>query len=305
MTKVLVVDDTPVDCRLAGGLIEQSSMGIEVAYAENGEQALERIRELRPDAVVTDLHMPEMNGLELVERVRMQYPDVPVILMTAHGSEDVAVLALEQGASSYVPKTQLNEKLCDTVEDMLAMVSAEKANTELLRCQQQAEYTYALPNSPELLDTFVNMIQQVIEGMEFTDHTGKYRVGVAVREALFNAMLRGNLEISFEQIPVFGHELAGEQLELYQQRRSAEPYAGRKVHVRARIGDDEARFEIGDEGPGFDHAAAMEKASVGSATAATGEPGRGLVLMRTLMDGVTFNDAGNQVTLVKKRDGGS
>ena len=57
-------------------------------YAENGQEALKILEHQRPDAVLTDLHMPEMSGLELVEYMRMHYSNVPVVLMTANGSEN-------------------------------------------------------------------------------------------------------------------------------------------------------------------------------------------------------------------------
>ncbi len=67
------------------------------------------------DLVITDLMMPETNGLELVAAVRQLYPQVPVILMTAYGNESIAVEALERGAASYVPKSQQADRLSDTV----------------------------------------------------------------------------------------------------------------------------------------------------------------------------------------------
>ena len=96
MTTVLVVDDSSVDRRRAGGLLEKRD-DFSVDYAENGSDALRKLQQAVPDVVVTDLQMPELNGLELVSYVRSTYPLVPVILMTAHGSEDIAVEALEQG----------------------------------------------------------------------------------------------------------------------------------------------------------------------------------------------------------------
>jgi len=72
----------------------------QVQLATNG---LEAIAAYTPDLVVTDLVMPEMDGLELVRTMRRRYPRVPVILMTAFGDESTAVGALEAGAASYIP----------------------------------------------------------------------------------------------------------------------------------------------------------------------------------------------------------
>ena len=103
MATVLVVDDSPVDRRLAGKLLERNSQ-LAVDYAAHGGEALRQMEQRMPDLVLTDLQMPNMDGLRLVETVRRLYPLVPVIIMTAHGSEDVAVKALMSGAAGFVPK---------------------------------------------------------------------------------------------------------------------------------------------------------------------------------------------------------
>jgi len=68
-----------------------------------------------PDLVVTDWQMPEIDGLELVNTIGDKYPEVPVVLMTAHGSEVVAAQALANGAASFVPKSDLADNLVETV----------------------------------------------------------------------------------------------------------------------------------------------------------------------------------------------
>ena len=84
MPTVLIVDDNPIDRRLAAGVVEK--VGMDTAFAVHGKAALEVIERAVPDVVLTDLLMPEMDGLELVERIRADYSAIPVILMTAHGS---------------------------------------------------------------------------------------------------------------------------------------------------------------------------------------------------------------------------
>src|SRR5688572_6531925 len=109
MPKVLVVDDAAVDRKLVGGLLKAPNLTIE--FAADGMEALAKIEVERPAIVVTDLVMPGMNGLELVGKIVAQYPALPVILMTGKGSEEIAVKALQAGASSYVPKSSLHNHL--------------------------------------------------------------------------------------------------------------------------------------------------------------------------------------------------
>src|SRR6516165_12456236 len=110
MARVLIVDDSTVDRRLAGRLLEKQ-LGLDVSYAKDGRAALKALAKEPPDLVLTDMHMPNLNGLELVEQIRGNHPLIPVILMTAFGSEDLAVEALRKGAASYVPKRVLAEEL--------------------------------------------------------------------------------------------------------------------------------------------------------------------------------------------------
>ncbi len=78
--------------------------------------------------------MPELDGLELVGAVRSRFPLVPVILMTAYGSEEIAVRALRRGAASYVPKSRLALELLDTVDSVLHMSRADRFHDRLAEC---------------------------------------------------------------------------------------------------------------------------------------------------------------------------
>ena len=78
------------------------------------------------DVVVTDLEMPEVNGLQLVEAMRADYPHVPAILITSRGSEELASQALRQGAASYVPKSHLKAMLADTIANVMGVMAGRR-----------------------------------------------------------------------------------------------------------------------------------------------------------------------------------
>lgn len=301
MPRVLIVDDTAVDRRRAGGLLEETGEW-NITYAENGIQALAELERAIPDIVVTDLQMPELDGLELVTRVRAQYPHVPVVIMTAMGSDAIAIEALERGAASYVPKSHLNERLRNTVVDVLGMLRADRSMASLARCQTYAEFRFELENDPALIDTVAEMMQQVAGGMALTDQTGCYRIGVALREAMHNALYHGNLQLSPDDV-----ERAREQLllggkDLITQRRQEPPYRERRIHFRAVLQPEEARFVIRDEGPGFDYVSLLTSIHPRETGVLDPDSGRGFVLMLSFMDEVSFNDSGNEVTMIKQRD---
>src|SRR5262249_54220838 len=142
---VLVVDDSPVDRRLAGGLLEKQ-LACSVRYAADGTDALEQMSAEPPDLVLTDLQMPRMNGLELVAAVKTDHPLVPVILLTAQGSEDIAARALRQGAASYVPKRRLADDLVPTVQRILAGSLEDRAHSRLMHYLEEGELVFVLGN---------------------------------------------------------------------------------------------------------------------------------------------------------------
>lgn len=294
MTKILVVDDTPVDQRLVGRLLEKNS-DLEAIYAGNGKEALALLERECPDLVLTDLQMPEMNGLELVKRIRKQYSAIPVILMTAFGSEDVAIKALEQGAANYVPKKNLAKDLLDVVESVLAAAIDLRLQSRLFASLQSTESHFCLENDIALIPSLVNYLRENLARMRLLDDTGLIRITVALREALMNAIVHGNLGI--------GSELRDTNLSAYYQliadRRQQSPYRERRVFVDAWETGADARYVIRDEGIGFDPKGVpdpmlpdnMEKAS-----------GRGLLLINTFMDEVRHNARGNEITMTKQRE---
>lgn len=299
MATVLVVDDSAVDRRFVGGILGRDNR-FQVEFAEDGSQALNRIRESRPDVIVTDLQMPNRNGLELVAAVRMHHPGVPIILMTGHGSEDLAVEALHRGAATYVPKPQLGERLLESVEEALSLARADRTHDRLVTCLKQCEFEFELDNDPTLVDPLVDLVQQMVAGMGLTDATGRFRVGAAIKEALLNAICRGNLEITFQETQECRVSLLeGKGHDPVTRRRQEAPYKDRKVHVSVSIDVNQARLVICDDGNGFDPASVPAAGQPGSLDPQTG---RGLVLMRAFLDEVTFNGRGNEVTLVKRRE---
>ncbi len=302
MPTILVVDDSAVDRRLIGGFLEKKSV-CTVEYAANGVEAMARMKDTLPDLVVTDLTMPMMDGLELVKSLHSRYPEVPVILMTAHGSETLAIEALELGAASYVPKSRIADKLADTMEEVLSLATAARSSEKLLGCLERTEFAFCLDNDPALVDPLIDLVQRMVVGMGLCDFTGRLQIGVALREALLNAIFHGNLEIGMAETEDGNDSLIQESDEsLVDRHRKEPPYRDRRVHVDVRISTDQARFVIRDEGPGFDLSAVPKPSD---SKALQSESGRGLSLMRTFMDELSFNEKGNEVTMVRLPGGGS
>jgi CheY-like chemotaxis protein len=293
MATILVVDDTAVDRFLAGALLEEVP-GWRAAYAEDGRQALSLLKDSVPDLVLTDLRMPEVNGLELVEAIRRDHPAVPVILMTAHGSEEIAATALRKGAASYVPKRDLARDLASTVAGVLEVAQAGRDQQLVLQWLEFAEYCFVLGNDLLHVRKLIASLQSQMAQMEAIDRNGLIRVGMALHEVLANAIEHGNLEVSSDL-----RELPDPRVywNLAERRRGEAPYRDRRVHLTARLSRREVVFVVRDEGPGFDVSRLPDPTDPANLAKSSG---RGLLLVRTFMDDVGFNAAGNEITLTKR-----
>lgn len=295
MSDILVVDDSAVDRTIIGGILEQRS-DYAIGYAEDGTDALVKMEKSVPDVVVTDLNMPKKDGLELVRAMRIHFSGIPVVVITAQGSEELAVQALEQGAASYVPKVLLNEKLIATVDQVLAMVGVQQSYHRLIGSIDRTEVDLTLENDLGLIDRFVEFFQQMVHGMGLCDDTDQFRLGMAVKEALLNAVLHGNLEMKFDESWTEQEDTLPEAV--LGRIRNRPDLAQRRVHVGVRIDPGQVMFVIRDDGKGFDTTTLFQKGDLG---AFDGSRGRGIVLMQAFLDEVAYNQQGNEVTLVKRK----
>jgi len=293
MTRALVVDDAKIHRDLVRGILTED-LGFEVTEAADGKQALAAIEEQPPDLVISDLVMPEMDGFELASHVRRQHPTIPVIVMTQHGNERLAVQALEAGAASYVRKDDLAYELSKTVSRVLAVSQQAHAQAQLMASLQKSEASFVIDSTGELMAPLVRYLQESASQLGLFDETGLTQLGVALQEALLNAAHHGNLEV--------GSELRDQDVELYTRklakRMEEMPYKERRIHVDAKFSGEEARFKIRDEGPGFDPDALPDPRDAENLLKCHG---RGVMLMRSLMDECRYNDSGNAVTLVRRR----
>lgn len=290
MPTILVVDDLMSDRRIAGGLLKRDT-DLEVVFADNGLAALEQIEAHMPDLVLTDLQMPEMDGLGLVTEICRMYPLIPTILMTAAGSETVAREALERGAASYVPKQFLAAELLETVQRVVAMSGEERVQSRLMN--RLKESTWTLENDPVLVSGLVAHIRDLLEQRRVCSTGDIMRLSTAIDEAMLNALYHGNLDVESslkEQDDQAFHKLAD-------QRRRESPWCDRRIMVTVRF-EDGVRITIRDEGNGFDLESLPDPTDPENLIKASG---RGLLLMRAFMDDVYHNETGNEVTLVKKQ----
>lgn len=292
MPSVLVVDDSTTDRRVVGFLLKSASEW-QVEYAFHGQEALDKMGVTQFDLVLTDLLMPRVNGLELVAAMRSKHPTVPVILMTSRGSEGVAMTALRQGATSYIPKRFLPRKLLETIGRVMAVSCRPRTHAPLVGALREGGANFRLGNDIEQVQSLVAYLQESMSLTDWCDETACTQLGIALQEALLNALYQGNL-----QVGVSSGLDDPEHAALIAERLQNPPYRDRHIHVSVTLAADRDTFVIRDEGDGFDTSqlpnptdiSALEKTS-----------GRGVILMRLFMDEVTYDSTGREVTMVRLR----
>jgi two-component system, NtrC family, response regulator AtoC len=210
---ILAVDDEPNMRRLLEISLRQA--GYRALSAGNGREALEIIRQQQIDLVVSDLHMPGMNGLQLLEVLRNEHEHLPLIMVTAQGEIKTAVTAMKLGASDYILRPFELETLEIAIAKALNVKRMQQENT-FLRQMQQPDVTGLIGNSAAM-QSLKQMIQQVAPERATVfivgeTGTGKELVAKALHEAsprhaaLFVAINCAAIPADMLESELFGHE---------------------------------------------------------------------------------------------------
>ncbi|MFH2045830.1 MAG: sigma-54 dependent transcriptional regulator [Pseudomonadota bacterium] len=159
METILIVDDEKNYPPIISAILEEE--GYETLVANNGLNALEIINNSDIDLVLTDMKMPLIDGIGLLERIKISDPDLPVIMMTAHGTVEKAVEAMQKGAYNYILKPFDNERLILFVKKAVKIYSIIKENKQLRNVvESQYKFGNIIGKSKAIRDVF-ETIQKV------------------------------------------------------------------------------------------------------------------------------------------------
>jgi signal transduction histidine kinase len=184
--QVLIVDDDPDLLQALSEALQLRLRGVVVETAESALRALEQLGATDYDAIVADIRMPGMDGIELLRRIREVRPDTPTLLITGHGEHDLAIEALRIGAQDYVQKPIDREYF---VGSLSHAIERRRLNRKVAANRQRLER-----HSRELEDCLDERTRELRE---------LYR-----REALARAELEAAQQRQHEMVSLISHELA-------------------------------------------------------------------------------------------------
>jgi two-component system NtrC family response regulator len=215
METILIVDDEKNYPPILSAVLEEE--GFETLTAFSGREALEILKNSDVDLVLTDMKMPSMDGIELLERIKEKDTDLPVIMMTAHGTVEKAVQAMQKGAYNYILKPFDNETLVIYVNKAVSMYRVVKEN-RYLRDAVKSKYSFSniIGKSKAMQDVF-EIIRKVAPTnatvlIEGESGTGKELAAKAIhfnsprRDKPFIAVSCSALAENLLESELFGHE---------------------------------------------------------------------------------------------------
>jgi two-component system nitrogen regulation response regulator NtrX len=209
---ILIVDDEESICQSLGGILEDE--GYEALAVGSGEEALKKIEEDSISLVLLDIWLPGIDGIETLKRIKSEYPQLRVVMMSGHGTIETAVKAIKLGAFDFIEKPLSLEKVVIIVHNALAMLRLEEENI-LLKQKVAKEYELT-GNSPPILELkeMINLIAPTNAWILIMGEngTGKELVARAIHRQSKRAQ-KPFVEVNCAAIPeelieseLFGHE---------------------------------------------------------------------------------------------------
>lgn len=293
---ILVVEDLETSRTYLQTLLETE--GHDVVTAENGIRALDQFRENRFDMVITDLKMPEMDGLGLIRSIRAIDLNIPVIVISAYSELDDVIESLRLGASNYIVKPCEEEQIINSIHRAARIIQVEVEFRHSLQFMTEEMKVFQIDSDPALIDM---MARSLCRNLALLDLKKEMQgIQISLIEALSNAIFHGNLEISSTLKK--GNTIKGfiDFNQLAERKKKRPPFDSRKVTIRYYLNDEMVSFVIADEGPGFDFHRLPDPLDPENFIRSSG---RGLLMIRTFCDEVSWNDKGNEITLIKYRQG--
>ncbi|MDD3146890.1 MAG: response regulator [Candidatus Riflebacteria bacterium] len=290
--KVLIVEDDVAIRSMMEKTINRA--GYETQSAVDGEQGLKLFKEFKPEVVLSDINMPVMTGLELLERIRSNDADVLFIIFSTLDSPEFILQALRLKANDYLIKPVPGRVVTALLDKYATIINGRTKKREVLGMIYSLTLGMKIGNDLDLVSKVVD--QLMVETEKNIGPAHRFGIHLGLVEMLTNSIEHGNLDISYEEKTA---AMAGtvEQWREFLRLRYENPlYAHRLVNLKFKLDKDRCEWLLTDQGKGFDWKNIPDPAKLENLLEAHG---RGILLSSMQFDEITYLGNGNQVRLVK------
>jgi len=158
MSKILIIEDEAAIRRVLVKIISEESTDYEVDEAEDGLVGLEMVKKKDYDLIMSDIKMPKMDGVEVLSKIKVLKPEVPVVMISGHGDLDTAVNTMRLGAFDYISKPPDLNRLLNTVRNALDRKSLQVENQRL---KKKVNQKYEMVGSSQGMEKIKDLIEKV------------------------------------------------------------------------------------------------------------------------------------------------
>ncbi|MBN2737363.1 MAG: response regulator [Spirochaetales bacterium] len=290
--KILIVDDEDILRRLLVRFM--ANEGFEPIEAPDGPEAIELFRLKHPDVVLSDVMMPEMDGINLLKELRCIDPSAVVILMTGFGNEQVLLNSLRAGANNFFKKPFNFKEMLETVNNVLKYKLHIDPTPFYSPFLQEEKKEFLIETGKANLLPIINQITVHLKNVFPENDIMNLKIGI--EEMLNNALEHGNLNISSQE----KHRAIEDGCygQLLQNRMSEQFNSRKKIVLNSQLSKDKLKVVIKDEGRGFNWKSLPEPFMENLLRF----NGRGIFLTKIFFDEVVYNEKGNEVTIIKYKD---
>lgn len=290
--KILIVDDEENLRSLLVKLIRRE--GFQPIEAADGKTAIELYKVSNPAVVISDVMMPEMDGLTLLDEIKKIDSEAIIILMTGFGNENILLKALRGGAANFFKKPFNFKEVLDVVKNMIKHRMEKASEAYYTTCLVEESKSFEMTTGGANIFPIIHQISSNLESIFPRSELINLKIGI--EEMLTNAIEHGNLGIDFKEknkaleIGKFG--------KLLEKKMDAGNNRYKKVRIRSELNREYFKVTVKDEGEGFDWRSLVGTFPNNFLT----YNGRGIFLTKIFYDEVSYNEKGNEVSIIKHRD---
>lgn len=289
------MDDEPSICNMVLRFLSMNNYQGEAVG--NGKEAMKKLENGGGgyQIILTDIKMPEMDGITLMKVAKGINPDLLFIIMSGYGSLDSAIESMKMGALNFIKKPVSIVELISTIKKAEELLTSRtvtaKMRDYIMNINKTLEFTTQDLNSN--LEMAAHYLTSDIRNFGL-EKIVVDNITLALYEALSNAIEHGNLQLKKEISRENNLSVLDDFIKQKMKKMEIPEFANRKIKVEMMYRNGKVEFSVTDEGNGFDYNAMMESLEE---NVYSNQMKRGLFMIKNVMNDIEFNDKGNKIIM--------